>query len=265
MPKHLIRKFGYITLLYSGIVASPANRQDQKPIDLSTFEKRYISQQGEDGVLEAIFEFIGADSKYYVEFGAGDGHVCSNTKYLREARGWKGLLLDGRFPSTPLLNLYNAYITAENICSLFKQYKVPCEFDLISIDIDRNDFYVWNALCKEYSPRVVVIEFNKHFGCDQDKVIKYDAYKSWNGTEYFGASILAFYNLGKKLGYSLVYQESNGVNLFFIRNDILQEKNLHFKNMNDVKKIYNAQPGFPHRDHHNETFITSEQALTLYP
>lgn len=214
-------------------------------VNLRLYEKRLISQNGEDGVINKIFQLIGTTSKYYVEFGAGRGHYASNTKYLREKFGWQGLLLEGRHRSDPSINLHQAFITAENICDLFAQYRVPHEFDLCSIDIDRNDWYVWKALGREYRPRVVIIEFQQIFNWNDDKVIKYDARAVWDSSEYTGASILALYRLGRYLGYSLVYQESMGANLFFIRNDIvanLEARGIRFLNINNVEKIYTGTP-----------------------
>ena len=235
-----------------------------KEVDLRMYEKRLISQNGEDGVLEKIFKLIGTTNKYYVDFGAGDGHLWSNTKYLKEQFGWTGLLMDGSYPDDPSINLHREFITAENVCTLFNKYNVPRECDLVSIDIDRNDFYVWKVLCREYRPRVVVIEFNKYFNHNEDKVVIYDAHKTWNGTEYSGASILAMLNLARVLGYSLVYQESEGVNLFFVRDDVLESTSVKFKNVNNVAKIYNAKPGFPHPNRTGEVFISSLQALKVH-
>lgn len=233
----------------------------QDVIDLRPYECRLISQYGEDGVIQKIFDLIGTTDKYYVEFGAGDGHYCSNTEYLREKFGWTGLLLEGGRPDDPSINLYKEFITAENINDLFFKYNVPEEFDLISIDIDRNDFYVWNALCKNFRPRVVVIEFNGWFNWNEDRVIKY-ANVWWNASEYSGASIKAMYNLGRRLGYSLVYQESEGVNLFFIRDDVLESTGLKFKNVNDVAKIYNVpKRGKLDPSRVQAEFISSSQAL----
>lgn len=231
-------------LVLSNTVNMCNSREDE--IDLRMYEIRRITQHGEDGVLEKIFQLIGTTNKYYVEFGAGDGHFCSNVKYLREKYGWTGLLMDGgcsnNMNDNARINLHKEFITAENVCSLFKKYNVPYEFDLISIDIDRNDFYVWNALSKYYKPRVVVIEFNSLFNFDEDKVIKYSAYEIWHGDHYYGASILALFNLGRKLGYSLIYEESAAINLFFIRDDVLESSKIKFKNVNNVEKIYKPLP-----------------------
>jgi hypothetical protein len=208
-------------------------------IDLSLYEKQLISQQGEDGIIEKIFEVIGATSKYYVDFGASDGHVCSNTKYLREYYGWQGLQMDGRHEDLSI-NLFKEYVTAENIIPLLNIYNVPKEFDFLSLDIDYNDFYVWKKLSEKFHPRVVCIEYNCVFGPDQDKVIIYDANSSWDCTDYYGASMLAMFRLGQYLGYSLVYQESNAINLFFIRNDVLEASGACFKNQNDIEKLFNC-------------------------
>lgn len=205
-------------------------------VDLSLFEKRYFSQNGEDGVLEKIFELIGADSKYYVEFGVEGGYEC-NTRYLRQEYGWMGLMMDAG-NENPVINLHREYITAENINDLFRKYRVPTKIDLLSIDIDYNDFHVWKAIEGRYTPRVVVIEYNATHLPDEDKIVFYDPQTFWDGSNYFGASILALYKLAREKKYSLVYAEKMGVNLFFIRDDVLQNCSFTFKNVNDVEKIY---------------------------
>ncbi len=242
-------KYTLITQLLCFVLLNSINilcstKEDE--INLRIYEIRRIAQHGEDGVLEKIFQLIGTTNKYYVEFGAGDGHFCSNVKYFREKYGWTGLLLDGACSNNMnddlQINLHKEFITAENICDLFEKYNVPYEFDLISIDIDRHDFYVWRALSKKYKPRIVVIEFNSQFNFNEDKVIKYSANEEWDGSHYFGASILALFNLGRSLGYSLIYEESETINLFFIRDDILESSKIKFKHVNDVEKIYTAAP-----------------------
>ncbi len=240
-----MRKISLFFILIGSISTISLIKPEEK-IDLRLYEIRRIAQHGEDGILEKIFRLIGTTNKYYVEFGAGDGHFCSNVKYLREKYGWSGLLLDGdcsnKMSDDLSINLHKEFITGENICELFKKYNVPFEFDLISIDIDRNDFYVWKSLSEYYKPRVVVIEFNSLFNFDYDKVIKYSANEAWDGSAYSGASILALFNLGRSLGYSLIYEESETINLFFIRDDILESSKIKFKNVNDVAKIYKACP-----------------------
>lgn len=205
---------------------------------LENFEYKWFSQDYEEGIIEEIFFHIGTSSKYYVEFGAIDGFHASNTRRLREEFGWSGLLLD-RDHENPSINLYKAFISSENIHSLFIKYEVPYEFDLLSIDIDYNDFYIWNTLDINYRPRLIVIEYNAIHPPWEDKVVPYNPQAVWDGTNYFGASILALFNLGRKKGYSLIYADSQGANLFFVRNDLLLTmKNVCFKNVNEVEKIY---------------------------
>ncbi|MBX3718246.1 MAG: hypothetical protein KF898_01200 [Parachlamydiales bacterium] len=228
-------------------------------IDLSQYEECVYSQHGEDGVIKKIFELIGTESKYYVEFGAADGQWISNTKRLREQEGWQGLLLDSGHDN-PSINLHRAFITAENINDLFALYNVPHNLDLLSIDIDFNDFYVWNAINENYRPKLIVIEYSGKHLPHEDKIVIYDPNGSFDGTDYFGASILAFYNLGRKKGYSLVYAEKNGVNLFFLRDDLIEQHNLEFKNRNDVGKLY--RPNNAHRhDIKNRPFVSSNEIL----
>jgi hypothetical protein len=248
----------YISLLFFISTTFVATAEE---IDLSLYEKSIYSQNGEDGVLTKIFQLINPSSEFYVEFGAYDGETGSNTCLFRKQK-WDGLLLDRMF-EIPELKLYKEFITAENINQLFQKYNVPINVDLISIDIDYNDFYVWKSLEEKYNAPVVVIEYNATHFPSEDKVVKYLPYFSGDGSNYFGASILALYNLGRAKGYSLVYADSAGVNLFFIRDDILKEKNIAFKNMNDVEKIYRPPtygkgPNGGHRaDPRNRSYLTS--------
>jgi hypothetical protein len=205
-------------------------------LNLEYFEYRFFSQNNEDGLIEELLYHTGTHSKYYVEFGAGDGFIDSNTRRLREEFGWSGLLLDMCYINQHI-NLRKEYITAENINSLFSKYNVPCDLDLLSIDVDYNDFYIWNALDESYRPRVVVIEYNAAHLPQEDKVVQYHPDYTWDHTNYYGASLLSMFNLGRKKRYSLVYAEKSGANAFFIRDDLLPT-NCLFKDINEVSKIY---------------------------
>jgi hypothetical protein len=111
-------------------------------------------------------------------------------------------------------------ITAENIVAIFKKMNVPAEFDLLSIDIDGNDYWVWRAL-EAYKPRVAVIEYNAAHPPPARKVIPYNPGFVWDRTTYYGASLSSLTLLGKQLGYALLGTNKKGVNAFFIRNDEL--------------------------------------------
>lgn len=186
--------------------------------DLEHHERKVYSQNGEDGVLESIFAAVGVTNRFFVEFGCEDATEC-NTAYLLE-QGWHGLLMDGQGISrNPRATVHKEFITAENINALFRKYGVPEAFDLLSIDIDGNDYWVWRAIA--YRPRVVVIEYNSHVPADERKVILYEPDFRWNGSDYFGASLRALQELGEQKGYSLIHCERTGTNAFFIATDAL--------------------------------------------
>ncbi|KAK3582500.1 hypothetical protein CHS0354_024047 [Potamilus streckersoni] len=113
------------------------------------------------------------------------------------------------------------FITAENINSLFNKYNVPKEFDLLSIDIDSTDYWIWKAI-EGYIPRVVIIEYNASFPPTESKVVKYDPNLLWDNSNYFGASLLAYEKLGKEKGYTLIACDKTGTNAFFIRSELIK-------------------------------------------
>lgn len=220
----------------------PAFVFSQKEIDLKLFERKIYSQNGEDGILIKIFDCIKPKSHYFVEFGVQDGLEC-NSRYLREKLNWRGLTMDGEFEN-PKIGLRKHFVTRDNITTLFQQYGVPREFDLLSIDIDGNDWYLWEAILQEYSPRVVVIEYNPNFPPPDDRVIPYDPEFFWGKiphAAFHGASATAIYNLARAYNYSLVYIEKNGVNMFFVRDDLLNAFSLHFTNTNKLDSLFHLR------------------------
>jgi len=201
---------------------------------LNKFEFQAFSQFGEDGIIEEIFNRIGTTNKYFVEFGVETG-VETNSTYLLY-NGWGGLWIDGsdlniniiksnfkKSIETGKLKALQSFITAENIEYLFEKASVPSEFDLLSIDIDRNDYYVWDAI-KNYKPRVIVIEYNSIFRPNSKFVVPYDSNAIWDGTSNTSSSIESLCDLGESKGYKLVGCCFAGVNAFFIREDLINDK-----------------------------------------
>jgi len=215
--------YAHIVLNWHRILDRPITDLNRFERRIPFIERREFSQNGEDGIIRAIFTMIGITNKYYVEFGVEDGMQC-NSRYLLK-NGWNGLLMDGSHEDA-LINLHCEFVTAENIESLFQKYNVPNEFDLLSIDIDSNDYWVWKAI-ENFRPRVVVIEYNSCFGWEESKTIPYDpsyVWEEWGKTDYMGATLQALVKLGVKKGYTLVATDSCGVNAFFVRNDLLKGK-----------------------------------------
>ncbi|MET0901744.1 MAG: hypothetical protein ABWZ52_00755 [Acidimicrobiales bacterium] len=186
--------------------------------DLVTHERSITSQNGEDGVLEALFGAIGTTNRVLVEFGCGDASECNSAQLI--LRGWTGLLMDPfAISANPRAEVRREFVTAENVERLFDLYGVPSEFDLLSVDIDGNDLWVWKAIKRR--PRVVVIETNAHVSPRLSRALPYDPNHRWDGTDQFGASLLALATLGRHKGYTLVHVESRGVNAFFVADECL--------------------------------------------
>jgi hypothetical protein len=116
-------------------------------------------------------------------------------------------------------------VAAENIESLFHKYDVPREFDLLSIDIDGNDYWVWKAI-ESFTPRVVIVEYNIFFLTEMAKTVDYAPDYDWNEKwyhRYHGASLAALESLGRSKGYSLVYTEPYFPNAIFVRDEALPD------------------------------------------
>jgi hypothetical protein len=198
---------------------------------LHPFERAVNSQNGEDGILHEIFARIGATDRFFVEVGVADGTEC-NTSFLL-ALGWSGCWIDGRSMYEPVLKnradlrqrlrTLQAFVTRENIHQLFGSLAIPPEFDLLSLDIDQNTYYAWEGL-REYRPRVVVVEYNSNLPPDVEWKVNYDPNQVWDGTNRYSASLKSFELLAKSLGYSLVGCDFNGVNAFFVRDDLLGDR-----------------------------------------
>ena len=130
-------------------------------MNLEDYEKKVFSQNGEDGITIKLIDMIYGEFKNFrnfVEFGVEDGVQC-NTRILREKFGWKGLSMDGSHENKQIF-LKKEFITKENIVSLFKKYNVPEKIDLLSVDIDFNDFYVLNEILNNYTCDIIICEYN---------------------------------------------------------------------------------------------------------
>ena len=205
----------------------------EDPKKLTRYEYQVYSQNGEDGILEEIFRRIGTTNKFFVEFGV-DRLEC-NTLLLLLKR-WRGCWIEAnssyvRFLREKLqhqigagaLTIKESFITAENVEELFESLSVPKELDLLSIDIDGNDYWVWKAIQK-FSPRVVLIEYNAMFPANLEFIMSYEAKRKYAGGGHFGASLKSLEKLGKAKGYTLVGCNFLGVNAFFVRDDLVADK-----------------------------------------
>jgi len=221
-------KFTYRALLESGN-ALPALEE----VGFKTF-----SQTDEDGILLYIFSIIGTVTKKCVEICAGNGIEC-NTANLIINHGWSGLLVDGNeklvkqgcefYRTNPCTRVYppkfiRSWVTLENVNEVIKESNFDGEIDLLSIDMDGVDYWIWEAI-EAIEPRVVIAEYQDIIGPDKALTVPYK--DDFNAYEYpttlgmpnfCGASLPAFVKLGKKKGYRLVGCNRYGYNAFFVKN-----------------------------------------------
>ena len=199
--------------------------------NINQYEKQVYSQNGEDGIIEELLNRLGTTIQLSVEFGVEDGSEC-NTAYLAKAKDWSCILIEANaekfqklkenYASYPNVRVAHKFVTRENIVSIFEEMNIPIEFDLLSIDIDGNDYWVWQAL-SGYKPRIAIIEFNGAYPPPRQMVIKYNPNFAWDGTTYYGASLTSLTLLGNQMGYALLGTDSRGVNAFFVRRDLLEQ------------------------------------------
>ena len=192
--------------------------------DINKYKHGVFSPIGEDGIIDLIYNIIGTTNKYFIEFEIEEGVVC-NTRYLREKNDWKGIMMD-RTHKNHCIGLYKEYITSENILYLFKKYKVPKTFDLLSVsnNIDIPD--ILNKICQYYEPRVIIIQYDPTYGLE-DKI---NIRKRNNNSEKKNIfRIPTLIILQKKYNYSLI--GADGSNVYFIKDNIIKLSKYTFANI----------------------------------
>lgn len=210
--------------------------------DFQDVEFRNHSQNGEDGILHYLFSAIGTVNRYAVEMCAGDGREC-NTANLIINHGWHALLCDGDAENVRIANEFywnhpdtrrippaicHAWLSAETANDIVRRYGFDCEIDLLSIDVDGIDYWLWKAL-DALNPRVVVTEIQPCWLADAAVTVPYDPafrVRALSDPEqgllahYCGASLPAMIRLGREKGYRFVGANRFGFNAFFLRNDV---------------------------------------------
>ena len=203
-------------------------------LDWRALEFRVYSQWGEDGLLQHLVSEVPVARRVFVEFGVED-YQEANTRFLLVNDGWSGLVMDSSVENIqsirrdPLFWQHNlktaqAFVTRENIDGLLGKQGLAGDIGLLSIDIDGNDYWVWEAITG-VSPAIVVIEYNARFGPQRAVTVPYDANfvreKAHPSMIYYGASLRALWLLGRRKGFALVGCNAAGNNAFFVRKDLL--------------------------------------------
>jgi len=236
------------------------NSKGQKQV-LRLNEYKIYSQNGEDGIINYIFSKIKPASKTFIEIGVEDGKEC-NTANLIINFDWKGVLIEGNknyaekakqyYKNYPV-KVVNSFITKENVNKIINSSNLNKEIDILSLDIDGNDYWIWEEI-SIIKPRVVIIEYNsilgnKSISTAYDPV--FDRYKKHKSGLYYGASLTALTKLAKTKGYVLIGCCSAGVNAFFIRKDLVKNnfneltpEEAYYENWSPVIKLETTQNQF---------------------
>ena len=204
--------------------------------NINDYEFRVSSQWGEDGIIQHLVQNIYIENKIFIEFGV-ENYTESNTRFLLQNDNWSGMIIDESkknisfIKNDPIYWKHNlkaqcAFITKDNINDLIKENGIQGDIGILSIDIDGNDYWIWEAIdC--ISPRIIICEYNSHFGDIEKVSIPYDTSfiraKKHYSNIYYGASIAALDFLARKKGYSLIGSNDAGNNAFFVRDDLVSK------------------------------------------
>jgi hypothetical protein len=245
-------RFLYLKKKYNFAKDFSVKSYEKKSSDINKNEFSLFSQHGEDGIFNFIFEQIGFSNKKSVEIGFG--YHENNSLFLISKFHFKSLLIDGQDYNVNVFNDFNKkyikseslaikkWITKDNINDIISSYVSDKEIDLLSIDIDGNDYWIWKAInC--VSPRVVILEYNASLHL-HSLTVPYN--ESFDRTDYsnnprhshwyHGASLSALAKLSKTKGYELIGTDKKGVNAFFVRKDLIIENGLDILTVSEAYK-----------------------------
>lgn len=267
-PREVLLRIDYI-LQALGRIEAGLNENKK---DINQTEFKVYSQWGEDGIIQYLIQNIEISNKIFIEFGV-ENYTESNTRFLLQNNNWSGLVIDGSesnieyIKNDPIYWRYNlkveaAFIDKDNINTLIKKNGIKGDIGILSVDIDGNDYWVWESIdC--ISPRIVICEYNSVFGPDKKVTTPYrDDFvrsKAHYTNVYYGSSISALNDLAERKGYSLVYGNKNGNNVFFVRNDLIQ----NFKKITPQEAYIRAQFREARDIEGNLTFLSFEKRVEL--
>tara|TARA_R110000868_G_scaffold128417_6_gene336524 strand:+ start:5086 stop:6066 length:981 start_codon:yes stop_codon:yes gene_type:complete len=221
------------TLFLQGQTAAKSIDPDRRLQNLAEAEFRVYSQWGEDGIVEWLVRQTEIPATRFIEFGV-ETFKEANCRFLLQNRNWKGLVLDGSQTNMTAMRAetfywkhdltgLTAFVTAENINELIASAGFDAPLGILSVDIDGNDYWVWQAITC-VNPAIVICEVNPVLGDLHPVTIPYDpAFWRFGKHEsgvYFGASIAALCHLAEQKGYRFVGTSASGINAFFVRDDL---------------------------------------------
>jgi hypothetical protein len=226
---HIAREVETCTQLL-GRSLSERSKQLPPKSRLRDAEFRVCSQWGDDGIIQYLIHHVPLPADTFVEFGVQD-YTEANTRFLLTNDNWRGLIMDGSkefMDSVRRDEIYwrydltavDAFITRENINQLIRSGGFSGPIGILSVDIDGNDYWVWEAI-DAVDPAIVIAEYNSVFGSKRAVSVPYDpafvrsdAHSSYL---YWGCSLRALCVLAQRKGYAFVGCNSNGNNAYFVK------------------------------------------------
>jgi hypothetical protein len=204
--------------------------------DIRDAEFKVFSEYGDDGIIQYLVRQtrVPRELETFVDFGV-ESYIEANTLFLLRNNNWRGLIMDGSAKNIEKarkntiywrhdLTARIAFITKDNINDLILEAGFSGDIGLLSIDIDGNDYWVWEAL-EAVQPIIVIAEYNSAFGARRALTIPYDPaftrHKAHHSGLYWGCSLKALERLGTAKGYALVGSNNAGNNAYFVRRDHL--------------------------------------------
>lgn len=211
-----------------GRIQATLNNQKERISDLSEVEFQVFSQFGDDGIIQYLIGKLPIANKTFIEFGV-ENYQESNTRFLLINNGWSGMVMDGdiknvqQIKSGQLYSFYDlraiqCFITKENINEIIRSSGFHQEVGILSVDIDGNDYWVWQAI-DSIQPKIIICEYNSLFGFEDPITIPYQAdfiRGKVSPLNFYGTSIKAACLLAKEKGYFFIGCNSAGNNAYFI-------------------------------------------------
>ncbi len=244
----------------------------QQAENLHDAEFSVFSQWGDDGILQHLIHKIEIQHKTFVEFGVSN-YQESNTRFLLFNNNWEGLVMDCSKKNIQFIQTqswywkYNlrakqAFVQTSNINSLIEKENISGSIGLLHIDIDGNDYWIWEAL-DQVQPDIVSVEYNSFWGSERAITIPYE--KDFQRDQanpnllYSGASLLALCDLADKKGYVFVGCNSAGNDAYFVR----KEKAQNLKILTPKEGFIKAKFREARNVHGELSYLTYEESCKL--
>lgn len=214
------------------ISLNPSLRMKQNLKLNDEYYSSVYSRHGQDGYIAEIFSRIGTTNKTFVEIGVGTGQEC-NTRFLLEC-GWRGIWIDGNSAELAVaretfasyiqlgsLEIIEGFLTPTNVNSVL-EHMLSTTVDFLSVDTDQHTHCIWEALTLK--SRATCVEYNASLPKSLAVEVPYLESETWDGSNYFGASLKSLELIGRTKGQNLVGCDSMGVDAFFVENQCTEGK-----------------------------------------